>query len=222
MNSTEHARKAANALWTNKESRDRLIELRRNPEYKARVSTSMKKTWKNRNHNISEEHKNKIGRASKNAWNLRTKEKRELIGKKISILRKGFKFSDETKSKMSTAKKKMWLEEPERARKCLICNSPNKQEIKLMNILDSMYPGEWKFVGNGQVIIAGKCPDYINVNGQKKIIELWGERWHQNENPQDRINVFKPFGYETLVIWGKEFESIGKLKHRIESFCRGV
>jgi len=89
-----------------------------------------------------------------------------------------------------------------------------------MGILESLYPGEWKFVGDGQVIIDGKCPDFINVNGQKKIIELYGERWHRDDDPQDRINVFKPFGYDTLVIWVRELQNSRKVRKMIIEFCK--
>lgn len=137
---------------------------------------------------------------------------------KIGAGHKGKIVSEESKRKNSEAKKKAW-QDPEYARKCLVFNSPNKSEMKLMGILDAMYPGEWKYVGDGQLLIAGKCPDFVNVNGQKKIIELYGERWHANNDPQDRINIFKPYGYDTLVVWAKELNGIKKLKARIEFFC---
>lgn len=136
---------------------------------------------------------------------------------KISVIHTGMRYSDETKLKCSESQKKLW-ENPEHAKKCLCINSPNKQEIKLMGILNSMYPNEWKFVGNGQVIIAGKCPDFININGKKKIIELYGERWHQGEDPKDREAIFAPFGYTTLVIWQKELSNKSETIRRIKEF----
>lgn len=141
--------------------------------------------------------------------------------RKIGAGNKGKFVSEETNRKNSEAKKRAW-QDPAYARKCLVINSPNKQEMKLMDILNSMYPGEWKFVGDGQVIIDGKCPDFINVNGQKKIIELYGERWHKNDNPQDRADIFKPFGYDTLIIWVRELQSKGKLIPLLQSFCGGT
>ena len=138
--------------------------------------------------------------------------------KKIAIANTGHKASIETKKKLSEIVKKWW-KDPNNAKKCLVINSPNKQESKLMGILDNLYPGEWKFVGNGQIIIDGKCPDFINVNGQKKIIELYGERRHQNDNPQDRIDVFKPYGYDTLIIWVRELQNSKRIKSTIINFC---
>jgi len=96
--------------------------------------------------------------------------------------------------------------------------TPNKTELWLQDFLNQLYPNEWKFVGDGQVIISGKCPDFINTNGQKKIIELFGDYWHRGENPQDRIDIFKPFGYKTLIIWEKELKDKKNLESKIYKF----
>lgn len=128
------------------------------------------------------------------------------------------RITQEMRKKTSDRMKALWSD-PNHAKKCLIFNSPNKSEIKLLSILDNLYPGEWKFVGDGKVVIAGKCPDFINVNGQKKIIELWGKLWHQEDDPQDRINIFLPFGYETLIILDRELNNCGRLESRLREFC---
>lgn len=144
----------------------------------------------------------------------RTEKTKENISKSLM----GKPLSIEHKIKISEKIKQYW-KDPEYAKKHLVFNSPNKQEKKLLGILDNLYPGEWKFVGDGKMIIDGKCPDFINVNGQKKIIELYGERWHQDHNPKDRINVFKPFGYDTLVVWVHELRNSGKIKLTLKQFC---
>jgi len=81
---------------------------------------------------------------------------------------------------------------------------PNKVEILLDNLLQDNFPNEWKFVGDGQIIIGGKVPDFININHRKQIIELFGNYWHRNSSPQDRINLFAQYGYATLIIWESE------------------
>ena len=55
-------------------------------------------------------------------------------------------------------------------RKCLIANKlqPNKPEKLLRRLLNKCLPNEYKFVGNGKVILGGFNPDFINVNGKKK------------------------------------------------------
>ncbi|MEK0338471.1 MAG: hypothetical protein QQN41_13665, partial [Nitrosopumilus sp.] len=93
-------------------------------------------------------------------------------------------------------------------------------------------PNEYKFVGKGEFIIGGKCPDFINVNGQKKIVEMFGDFWHGNkyrflalgdslskkEHGQQRIKHFAKYGYKTLIIWEHELQNENKLKRKIVNF----
>jgi hypothetical protein len=95
---------------------------------------------------------------------------------------------------------------------------PNKPESVILSILDQLYPGEYKYTGDGKVIIAGKMPDFINCNGKKKIIELFGDYWHKGEDPRDRAKIFEPYGYDTLVIWERELANIEQVASRINWF----
>lgn len=99
---------------------------------------------------------------------------------------------------------------------------PNKLEVQLGRLLQKLFPGEWKYVGGGQFVLGGKCPDFVNVNGQKKIVELFGDHWHKPEEEQQRIDLFAQYGYQTLVVWEHELESsIGVLKGRLKEFGNG-
>ena len=93
-----------------------------------------------------------------------------------------------------------------------------KPEIFLEKVLNQLLPKEYKFVGRGEVIIANKLPDFINVNGQKKIIEMYGDYWHRNDNPQNRIDLFKQYGYDTLIVWEKELKDLYKLSTKLNKF----
>ncbi len=163
--------------------------------------------------------------------------------KNMSIAKKGRIFSLEHKRKLSEslqrrmkneifkkkileAIKKYWLN-PESKEKLikrnyiLLHSEPNKTETKLNDILNDLQPNEWKYVGNGQIIINGKCPDFININGKKLIIELFGNYWHKGQNPQDRMDCFSPFGYKSLIIWENELKELNSLKIKINNFIRG-
>ena len=92
---------------------------------------------------------------------------------------------------------------------------PNKAEKLLDKLLCQHFPGEWRFVGDGQVIIGGLCPDFININGRKAVIELFGSFWHSEKNlkrlsspdrqwkcsERGRVVHYKNYGFDCLVVW---------------------
>lgn len=79
---------------------------------------------------------------------------------------------------------------------------PNKSETKLGKILGPSF----KYTGNGGKTISGKIPDFVN-EADKIIVELYGDYYHKNEpinKTLDRIQLFKSYGYDTIIIWGSE------------------
>lgn len=98
----------------------------------------------------------------------------------------------------------------------------NQLESKLNLLLNNILPGEYKYVGDGEIIIGGFNPDFINCNGKKKIIELYGDYWHKTmkylERDPRRIKAYKKYGYKTLIIWEKELKDIEKVKNRVLFF----
>lgn len=83
---------------------------------------------------------------------------------------------------------------------------PNKAEAKLLQILGS----PWRFVGDGQLIIGGKCPDFWN--GDHQLIELFGDYWHSKDDQTERIDHFARYDYNCLVIWGHELQNTEQIK----------
>ena len=150
--------------------------------------------------------------------------------KKMSVAGKGRKKSLAHRKKISEAHKRCWLDEAHGKKMGKAWGvKPNKPETVILNLLNQLYPGEWKYTGDFSLIINGKNPDFVNCNGQKKIIEFFGDYWHKGEDPQDRINLFKPFGYDTLVVWEYELGDISGVVKKIKSFhesktklCKGL
>ena len=96
---------------------------------------------------------------------------------------------------------------------------PNKKEQELYEFLQEILPDEYKFVGDGKTVDVGGCaPDFININGQKKLIELYGDYWHKGDDEGHRIFYFRLFGYETLIIWEHELKDKEKLREKILAF----
>jgi hypothetical protein len=85
---------------------------------------------------------------------------------------------------------------------------PNHFEEEALRLLDKHFPNEWEYVGNGGLILGTKCPDFVRNHGHNQVIELYGDYWHRGENPQDRIDEFDKYGYQTLVIWQADFKKM--------------
>jgi len=82
---------------------------------------------------------------------------------------------------------------------------PNKLETAFDEFLQGLFPDEYRYVGDFQYFIGGRNPDFANINGQKKLIEVYGDYWHENDDPQDRIDHFKQYGFKTLIVWESDF-----------------
>jgi len=61
----------------------------------------------------------------------------------------------------------------------------------------------YRYTGNGQFILMGLAPDFVH-HTKRKIIELYGERWHAPEEEAERIETFARSDYRCLVIWQSE------------------
>ena len=180
---------------------------------------------------LTEEHKKKIGLSNlgKKASD-KTREKLRKANLGENNPRYGKKHTEEYKTKMSKGGKNLWrdplyINKQRKSRNKKII-SPNKSEKKLQELLNLWFPNEFKYVGNFQVVIEGKCPDFININGKKQIIELFGDYWHSKKvtgqskerHEQQRIDHFSKYGYKTLIIWECELGNIKNLKNKIQSF----
>jgi hypothetical protein len=144
--------------------------------------------------------------------------------------------SEETKKRKSSASKIRWMNldyrnkmiqlgnelwrKPEYIAKQIESRScrPNKLEFKFGEMLNNLQPNEWKYVGDFEFFLGGRCPDFMNINGKKKLIELYGNYWHQDENPQERIEHFKQYGFDTIIIWESELKHMEKVREKIIDF----
>lgn len=169
---------------------------------------------------FSEEHKKHLSESLKGRT-LSDDAKRHLSDLYRGVKRKP--LSEKTKRKMSETKKKQYQDLGFKNR--MVQSSrlglhirPNKVEMRLSEFLNNQYPGEWKYVGDGSFVIAGKNPDFININGRKLIIELFGDYWHKGEDPSDRAAIFEPYGFRTLVIWEHELKDMGVMGDKVVEF----
>ena len=94
-------------------------------------------------------------------------------------------------------------------------------ESKVNDILQTNFPNDWKWVGNGAFWIEGKNPDFINTNSLKAVIEVDGcEEWKRKDYggndmyAQSRIEHFGKYGFRCLIINYKQKtdEIVGQIR----------
>lgn len=86
---------------------------------------------------------------------------------------------------------------------------PNKLEGKVLGIIEqNNLP--YTYVGNFKFILGGRCPDFLNINGDKKVIEVFGEYWHNpllnprvniSKNYNNTLKHYEKYGFDCLILW---------------------
>lgn len=131
-------------------------------------------------------------------------------------------MSEETKAKISQISKALWQGSEFRNKVAkgmikAVQSEPNKAEQFLINFFEA-HNLPFKYVGDGEFILGGKCPDFLNTNGQKQLIELFGNYWHKPSEVNPRIRHFQQYGFDTLIIWEGELKDAGKLLEKVKAF----
>lgn len=129
--------------------------------------------------------------------------------------------------------KKLW-ENPEFIVKVIKGRAmrPTKPEQKLIEITDRYFP-EFRYNGNFDqgVVLNYLIPDFVNVNGKKELIEVFGDyfhsprgsknKWHRSE--LGREMAYNSIGWKSLIIWEHELKelSIEQIVEKINQFFGG-
>lgn len=109
------------------------------------------------------------------------------------------------------------------ARRCLAGNRKTKTEAFLEDYLQEKFPNQWKYTGCGEETskLGSRIPDFTNIAGRKKVIELFGTYHHGIEEEQLRLDYYQSLGYDCLVIWANDVEDIIFNLHLVSRFCKG-
>ena len=95
--------------------------------------------------------------------------------------------------------------------------TPERELIKI--IKENHYP--LKYVGDGRLNIGNMCPDFIHLS-EKKVVEVFGNYWHDSSEVDERIRNFKKYGYQCLIIWEKEiYNNRNQVISKLERFLNG-
>jgi hypothetical protein len=164
-------------------------------------------------------------------WERMTPEEREeeveVFRERMKTWREGLSPEElgELKSKISVAMKANWESLTEEQKRAWVVGSflgggygQTEPERIVEEWLDLNRPGEYKYVGNsGDVTIGGKIPDFINVDGKKEVVEVFGMRWHGWEEVEALKSHYKGFGFDCKILW--DFECY--VPERIEEVLAG-
>jgi hypothetical protein len=235
-NFTEDSSIRRKKLWEDPKYRKHISKVNKNfwrDNAKARIELGekLKKVWKNSD-SRKEDQSKRMSDTMKSLWKskkYRIKHTRVMnilwddcvYKRRMKSLRKDPKYL----KYMSAVASNNW-KDPEYQKKIRLAlnRRPNKAELQLYNILQEIIPGDYQYVGNFKFFVGGKNPDFRNVNGQKKLIELYGKHWHDprkfpnSQSPEQRIRYFKKYGYKTLIVWEHELKDKEKLVNKLYEF----
>jgi very-short-patch-repair endonuclease len=163
-------------------------EVWKRPGYRERVSASVS-DGVSKTYRTKRGLKRRIGRATTELWkDLEYRKKQKLA-----------RETPEYQQRMSESGRETILKKRPK---------PNNSERALKKLLDKNFPGEFRLNVKGQVTVGGKIPDFVNVNGKKALVELFGVHWHsvipkqtREEAERVRKNCFRKWGFKTLVVW---------------------
>lgn len=97
----------------------------------------------------------------------------------------------------------------------------NRRPNGLESLFGSLAPDDVKYVGGGDVWIQlpngrSKNPDFLV--GEKKVIELYGDYWHRDDDADEMVELYRQAGYDCLVIWESEFNDLESVLDRVANF----
>lgn len=191
----------------------------RQPLRRAKISLAEK------GKHLSEEHKIKLSRALKGrktrfgyhpSKETKAKISKALMGNKHLL---GKYHTEESKLKMSLSRRRLWqdIDYIKKAIQALHCR-PTKPERELISLLDRRFPRQFSYNGDFRqgVSLGGLIPDFVNINGKKEVIEIFGDYWHSSEiigndwgrSELGKIMVYNSLGWKCLVIWEHELNEL--------------
>jgi len=134
------------------------------------------------------------------------------VEKAQKIKEKMSKTQQKMKEKKSEQQKEKWRN-PQTKEMMLkrflsnITKRPTSYETKIINLCEQ-HSLPFKYVGDGQIWIAYKNPDFIETNGKKLLIEVYDQYWHSEDYEESRGKLFSRFGFKTLFLSQKDLTPV--------------
>lgn len=187
------------------------------------------------------------------AWERGAYDDRDLSGKNNPIYGRNRELSEEWREKMSESQKEWWDNAPkeikekysklirgknnpmhskESKKKMLksLMERPTKPEKRVIKVI-KRYNLPFKYTGDGGKIIGKLNPDFVHNDGSKKVIEIFGEVYH-NPEKSFRENIpwyqqefgrktyFSQMGYDCLILWESDIRKMSdeEIASKIKEF----
>lgn len=163
---------------------------------------------------LSEKHKRKISEALKGEKSVCFgKPRSEETKRKISEAKKGVVFSEEHKRKIGianhncTEEKRRKLSEARKHQKFPTHHTKPELIFEKICKKDNL---PFKYTGDGSFWIENMNPDFVECNGKKIVVEIFGDYWHSpllNRNLKEhgtlnyRKKILKKYGWKLIVFW---------------------
>jgi len=91
-----------------------------------------------------------------------------------------------------------------------LCGRPTSLEKQMIFIINkNNLP--YKYTGNGEFWIGGKNPDFINTNGEKKLIEVGNFYHHSGDWKIERVKHFLKYGWKSYIFIVKNGKNRDKI-----------
>ena len=59
---------------------------------------------------------------------------------------------------------------------------------------------------------------HVHTEREKKVLEVFGDYWHEEEEAQKRVRAFNQHGYECLIIWEHDLVNEEETIRKVDEF----
>ena len=147
----------------------------------------------------------KIRKQSRQRYAIPREELEKLL-KKPSKKGKGKQFSLDTRRKLSEARKRLKI--------------PLHHTLPelIFERICKKYSLPFRYVGDSSFWIENINPDFIECNGKKIAVEIFGDYWHSpllnqqiewNRTYEGRKAILKKYGWDVIILWESDLKKEG-------------
>lgn len=148
------------------------------------------------------------------------------VREKISQANTGRRRSAESRRRMSTAQRRPETRAKHRENilrryaEGRYGGRPSFPECLMMWVLAAFLPDKFRYSGDRSFWVGEKTtgirnPDFVSMNGEKTVLEVFGRRWHVNSDMRKALRFYQQYGYRCVVVWEDELRYPEKIVARI-------